>query len=79
MIEYLTYIVNGDYWKLFDAGATFLSAYVIVYGAIKLLMQNLFKFYYYNKFDKNTIIVLGLGNETKTYIDASELKSKIKL
>lgn len=79
MIEYLTYIVNGDYWKLFDAGATFLSAYVIVYGAIKLFnLQNLFKFYYYNKFDKNTIIVLGLGNETKTYID-SELKSKNKI
>lgn len=77
---YLIEIVNSDFWKVIDAIATGISLLVIIYGGFKLFhWLNSIKFFIYNKyFSSNVIIVIGLCDKNRTYIDSElELNSKI--
>lgn len=77
---YLIEIVNSDFWKVIDAIATGISLLVIIYGGFKLFYWlNSIKFFIYNKyFSSNVIIVIGLCDKNRTYIDSElELNSKI--
>ena len=77
---YLIEIVNSDFWKVIDAIATGISLLVIIYGGFKLFhWWNSIKLFIYNKiFSSNVIIVIGLCDKNRTYIDSElELNSKI--
>ena len=77
---YLIEIANSDLWKVIDAIATGISLLVIIYGGFKLFhWWNSIKFFIYNKyFSSNVIIVIGLCDKNRTYIDSElELNSKI--
>ncbi len=77
---YLIEIANSDSWKVIDAIATGISLLVIIYGGFKLFhWWNSIKLFIYNKiFSSNVIIVIGLCDKNRTYIDSElELNSKI--
>ena len=80
-MELLITIANSDNWKVIDGIATFLSLCIIIYGGNKLFhWWNSIKFFYSNSpcFNSNTIIVIGLCDKNRTYIDSElELNSKI--
>ena len=74
-MENLIAFANGDLWKVIDAFATGLSLLVIIYGGFKLFhWWNSIKLYFFNR-NKNSIIIIGLCDKNRIYID-SELKLK---
>ena len=72
-MELLITIANSDNWKVIDGIATFLSLCIIIYGGNKLFhWWNSIKFFYSNSpcFNSNTIIVIGLCDKNRIYIDS---------
>ena len=72
-MELLITIANSDNWKVIDGIATFLSLCIIIYGGNKLFhWWNSIKFFNSNSpcFNSNTIIVIGLCDKNRIYIDS---------
>ena len=76
---YLIEIVNSEFWKVIDAIATGISLLVIIYGGFKLFhWWNSIKFFIHKNLSSNVIIVIGLCDKNRIYIDSElDLNSKI--
>ena len=76
---YLIEIANSDLWKVIDAIATGISLLVIIYGGFKLFhWWNSIKFFIHKNLSSNVIIVIGLCDKNRIYIDSElDLNSKI--